>query len=91
MKIKAARVATKLAYPCSFGPFQCSGRSRGSGSVPCRESSFLAAVLATAGGGLCNVEGKRNGEGQKHASIDPFMQRRGSVTQLYKYFVKIEK
>jgi hypothetical protein len=53
--------------------------------------SWPQAWPTTAGGVCVTVEGKRNGEGQKHVSINPFMQRRGSVTQLDKYFVEIEK
>jgi hypothetical protein len=83
----------RIAYPCSFGPFWSSGRSRGSGSVPCRESSSLAAgpgqplrpVVCVTGGK------KKTIQGQKHARIDPFMQRRGSVTQHYEHLLEIEK
>ena len=46
----------------------------------------------TAAGGLCTVERKKKtGEGQEHASIDPFMQRRGSVTQHNEHLLEIEK
>lgn len=70
---RAARAAGPATDPCSFGPFQCSGRSRSSGSVPCRESSFLAADLAShcGRGGVCVTRREKETlKGQQHARID---------------------
>jgi len=80
--IKAAR----CTYPCFFRTLYKSGRSRGSGSVPCR--GFLPMLVAThgrpsGGRGLRNVEGKRNEERtvKEVANLD--------VTQIYKSGVDV--